>query len=142
LQEIRFRPPSRAGTPPHTHTGAFRNAITYAYDPSSESVVIGGFMQGINRIVSLHEFGGSQNMQAWAWIQPSGWRNNSGIIGWFAVGRRPRSGKWQQMGGQWMRSFDYPARPYMEPAMKEGIRRGRIPKSFGNSVSMSGKPGA
>ena len=137
LKEIRFRPPSRAGTPPNTHTGAFRNAITFGYDPSSESVVVGGFMPGINRIVSLHEFGGNQNMQAWAWIQPSGWRNNSGIIGWFAVGRRPRGGKWQQMGGQWMRSFKYPPRPYMEPAMKEAIRKGRIPAGFGNSVRAS-----
>ena len=141
LKEIKFRYPSAAPNPPHTHTGAFRNAITFGYDSSSESVVIGGFMPGINRIVSLHEFGGNQNMQAWAWIQPSGWRNNSGLIGWFAVGRRPRGGKWQQMGGQWVRSFRYPRRPYMAPALKEAIKKGRIKNGFGNSVNMSGRPG-
>jgi hypothetical protein len=139
LFEIRFRPPSRAGTPPNTHFGQLRNAITYAYDPGSESVVIGGFMPGINRIVSLHEFGGTQAMQAWSWIPDNKGRNYRGLIGWWAVGRKPklRANRWERMGSQWIETFDYPARPYMEPAMKEGIKRGRIPAGFGNSVRAS-----
>jgi hypothetical protein len=139
LFEIRFRPPSQAGTPPNTHFGQLRNSITYAYDPGSESVVIGGFMQGINRIVSLHEFGGTQAMQAWSWIPDNNGRNYRGLIGWWAVGRKPqlRASRWEMMGPQWVRTFDYPARPYMEPAMKEGIKRGRIPAGFGSSVRAS-----
>jgi hypothetical protein len=45
------------------------------------------------------------------------------------------------MGPQWIRDFTYPKRPYMAPALKEGIKRGRIPKGFGNSVTMTGMPG-
>lgn len=156
LFEIRFRPPSPAGTPPHTHLGTLRNAITYAYDKSRESVVVGGFMPGIPRIVSLHEFGGIQKMQAWAWIPRNNGRGYTGIIGWWAVGREPyrRRDRWYMLGsqmgedrrggsvgGRWTKNFRYPARPYMNPALMEGIRRGRIPKAFGSNVRMTGSPG-
>jgi hypothetical protein len=143
INEIKSRYPSPANSPPFTHTGALRNSITYAYDPGSESVVIGGFMPGIARIVSLHEHGGTQTMQAWAWIPRKTDRRAAGIIGWWAVGRKPRlrRGRWEQMGPQWIRDFTYPKRPYMAPALMEGIKRGRIPKGFGNSVNMSGRPG-
>lgn len=137
--EIRFKPASRAGDPPHTHTGILRRSITFAYAPNTESVVVGGFMDGIQHIVSLHEHGGQQQMQAWTWISSNS-RKYSGIIGWWAVGRQPhrRPNRWQQMGSQWVRSFQYPARPYMRPALIEGIRRGRIEKSFGTSVGFTG----
>lgn len=140
--EIRFKPPSRAGTPPNTHGGQLRKSITFAYDPRNESVVIGGFMRDIPRIVSLHEFGGKQRMQAWVWISDDS-RKYSGIIGWWAVGRKPhlRPNRWMPMGPRWQEDFDYPARPYMRPALIEGIRRGRIPAEFGKSVSMAGTPG-
>ena len=138
--EIKFRPASPAGTPPHTHLGTLRNAITYAFDPSTESVVVGGFMPGINNIVSLHEFGGWQTMQAWAWI-PKGTpgARYRGIIGWWAVGRKPHltPDRWQEMGSQWRKAFPYPARPYMGPALIEGIRRKRIPEAFRNSVKLA-----
>jgi len=139
INEIKFRPPSQPGTPPHTHGGQLRNSITYAYSPSTESVVVGGFMQGIPRIVSLHEFGGTQVMRAWAWIPRKTDRLSPGIIGWWPVGKKPRlrSNRWELMGSQWTRTFDYPARPYMKPALMEGIRRGRIPAGFGNSVRAS-----
>jgi len=144
INEMKSRDPSPAESPPFTHTGALRNSITYAYDPSSESVVIGGFMPGIARIVSLHEHGGTQTMQAWAWIPRKTDRLAAGIIGWWALGRKPRlrKGRWEKMGSQWIRDFTYPKRPYMAPALKEAITKGRIPKSFGNSVSMSGTPGS
>jgi hypothetical protein len=136
--EMKFRPASPAGTPPHTHLGTLRNAITYAFDPSTESVVVGGFMPGINAIVSLHEFGGWQTMQAWAWT-PAKNKRNPGIIGWWAVGRKPRwhKGRWTEMGSQWRKAFPYPERPYMGPALIEGIRRKRIPEAFRNSVKLS-----
>lgn len=155
LFEIRFKPPSRAGTPPHTHGGQLRKSVTFAYDPGSESVVVGGFMPGIDRIVSLHEYGGMQRMQAWAFIPQQPWKY-TGIIGWWAEGREPRlaRGRWEMLGrqqgedrrgggmlGRWQKNFRYPARPYMRPALVEGIRRGRIPKEFGRSVRLTGMPG-
>jgi hypothetical protein len=156
MYEIRMKQPSPAGKPPHTHGGQLRKSITYAYDPRTESVVIGGFMQGIERLVSLHEFGGIQQMAAWAWIPDNNGRGYRGIIGWWPVGRKPhlRPERWELMGSQqgesrrgggplglWRKNFRYPARPYMQPALMEGIRRGRIPKGFGNSVTMTGMPG-
>lgn len=142
--EIKFKPASRAPKPPHTHGGQLRKSITFAYDPSSESVVIGGFMQGIPQIVSLHEFGGTQRMQAWAWVPQEGsTRRYTGIIGWWAVGRSPyrNPGNWKPMGPKWQEDFVYPARPYMQPALMQGITRGRIPRAFGGSVNMTGMPG-
>lgn len=55
-EEIRLRPPSPPGTPPHTHTGFFRENVAYAYDPSRRSVVIGGLRA--HWLYDLHEFGG------------------------------------------------------------------------------------
>ncbi|NBX74915.1 MAG: hypothetical protein EBQ89_11575 [Alphaproteobacteria bacterium] len=138
--QIKFRPASVAPNPPHTHLGTLRNSITYAYDSGSESVVIGGFMPGIPRIVSLHEFGGRQTMQAWAWIPDHNGRNYRGIIGWWAVGRKPRlrPQRWQQMGSQWVRSFEYPKRPYMQPGLREAIRRNEIVRQFAKNARISG----
>jgi hypothetical protein len=156
IWEIKYRPPSLAGTPPNTHLGTLRNSITYAYSPPTESVVVGGFMEGIPRLVSLHEFGGTQRMAAWAWIPAYNGRGYTGIIGWWPVGKKPylRRQRWQLMGsqqgesrrgggplGQWQKNFRYPARPYMRPALEKGITSGRIPKGFGNSVTMTGMPG-
>ena len=49
---------SRPGSPPHSHAGHLRRLIFFAYDPGSESVVIGPvrFKQG--EAPSLLEFGG------------------------------------------------------------------------------------
>jgi len=135
--EIKRRDASPAGKPPHTHFGQLRNSITFGYDSGSESVVVGGHMEGIERLVSLHEFGGRQTMQAWSWVPDNAGNNYRGIIGWWAVGRKPRSSRWVPMGSQWQKSFKYPPRPYMEPAMKEAISKGRIPAGFGNSVRAS-----
>lgn len=140
IWQLRFRKPSPAGFPPFTWGGQLRNSITFDYDSATESVVVGGFMRGIPRLVSLHEYGGSQTMIPWAWVQPSHWRNTSGILWWRGIDRGPprNASRWHKMGGQWARSFTYPARPYMRPALMEGIKRGRIPKGFGNSVNFTG----
>ena len=128
LFEIRFKPPSQAGTPPHTHAGTLRRSITYQYDPSSESVVVGAFMDGAPYIASLHEHGGSQQMAAWAWI-PRYDRGYKGILSWYRVGKGPKSkANWQITS--FRKTFPYPQRPFMFPAMLEGVRRGRIAQEF------------
>ena len=142
--EIKFRPPSAPGTPPHTHLGTLRKAIVYGYDSSTESVVVGGFMPGIPRIVSLHEFGGSQKMAPWAWVPADNGRGYTGIIGWWPVGREPHMhrNRWTPLKKMRQRHFIYPKRPYMQPALEKGISSGRIAAAFGNSVTMTGRPGS
>lgn len=126
--EIKFRPPSPAGTPPHTHFGTLRRSITYQYDPSTESVVVGGFMDGAPYIASLHEHGGTQQMAAWAWI-PRYDRGYKGIISWYRIGKGPRNtSNWQVTS--FRKTFPYPKRAFMHPAMLEGIHRGRIAREF------------
>jgi hypothetical protein len=129
IYEIKFRPPSLAGTPPHTHFGTLRRSITYQYDPSTESVVIGAFMDGAPYIASLHEHGGTQRMAAWAWI-PRYERGYKGIISWYRVGKGPKNRQNWELTSSFRKSFPYPQRAFMFPAMLEGIRRGRIPKEF------------
>jgi hypothetical protein len=145
INEIKFKPPSKPNTPPHTHgaQAQLRRSITYAFDPVNESVVVGGFMTGIPQLVSLHEYGGTQVMDAWAWIPRKTDRYQPGLIAWYAVGRQPRfrRGRWEKMGGQWRRTFSYPPRPYMRPALAEEVASGRIPKAFANSIGFVGRPG-
>ena len=142
--EIKFRPPSKAPNPPHTHLGTLRKSIVYGYDSSTESVVVGGFMPGIPRIVSLHEFGGSQKMAPWAWVPDNSGRRYTGIIGWWPVGREPhmRRNRWTPLKKMRQRHFIYPKRPYMQPALEKGVASGRIVAQFANSVRMTGRPGA
>jgi hypothetical protein len=134
LMEIRKRDGSPAGSPPFTHTGAMRNSIGYDYDDGSESVVIGGHMPGINHILALHEFGGHQSLQAFAYVPPAG-KGNPGLIGWWPVGKNPRSENWSPLGSRWRKAAPYPARPYMNPAMLQAIRRKRVQEAFRACVS-------
>jgi hypothetical protein len=141
--EIKFRPASMAPNPPHTHLGTLRNAIVYGYDAATESVVVGGFMPGIPRIVSLHEYGGSQKMAPWAWVPTDNGRGYTGIIGWWPVGREPymHRSRWTPMQRMKPKHFIYPKRPYMQPALEKGVASGRIVAQFANSVRMTGRPG-
>jgi len=127
--EIKFRPPSQAGTPPHTHFGTLRRAITYQYDPSTESVVVGAFMDGAPYIAALHEHGGTQRMAAWAWI-PKYDRGYKGILAWYRIGKGPRNKRNWELTSSFRQTFVYPQRAFMFPAMLEGIRRGRIAAEF------------
>lgn len=56
-REISSRPPSQPGTPPHTHTGFYRQWVAYAYDSSRRSVVVGALRS--HWLYDLHEFGGT-----------------------------------------------------------------------------------
>jgi hypothetical protein len=128
LFEIRFKPPSQPGTPPHTHAGTLRDSIVFGYDTSAESMLIGSFMDGAPYIASLHEHGGTQQMAAWAWI-PRYDRGYKGILSWYRVGKGPKHrNNWQITS--FRKTFPYPQRAFMFPAMLEGIRRGRIAKEF------------
>jgi hypothetical protein len=85
-------------------------------------------MDGAPYIASLHEHGGSQQMAAWAWI-PRYDRGYKGILSWYRVGKGPKSkANWQITS--FRKTFPYPQRPFMFPAMLEGVRRGRIAQEF------------
>lgn len=136
LYEIQARPPSAPGTPPHTHTGIFRRGITYDYDRSSESVVIGQTLEGGNWLAALHEFGGYQRMQGWAWI-PRYPRYTRGIIMWQREGRAPRNtGRWAPTNMR--QTMTYPERPYMLPAMERAVASGRIAQEFAGRFRRGG----
>lgn len=128
IVEIRRRDPSDPGTPPHTHTGMMRNNIVFAYDKSTDSVVVGGFMSGGAWLMSLHEFGGSIRQHAWTWI-PRYPNPKTGILLWLAPNKSPRqTEKWQQTS--FSRTAAFPKRPYMEPALKKCVASGAVVGSF------------
>jgi len=135
--EIKFKPPSPPGTPPHTHTGVMRRDIVFAYDFTAESVVVGSFMRGGAWLASLHEFSGSVQMQAWAYVPQYHRSMNYGILAWKRIGAAPRNrNRWEPTS--FRETFHYPARPYMRPAMHKAISSGAIPKEFANMFRVGG----
>lgn len=141
IAEIKAKEQSPPGTPPHTHRGNLRDrpGIVFAFDKTSESVVIGPMLVDatMTRIAYLHEFGGSQRMRAWMWVPrwPRSYR--TGIVGHWPVGTRPAKGERWAMT-ETIGTFRYPARPYMRPAMMRAIESGRIAKEFENKFSVGG----
>lgn len=137
LFEIKFKPASPAGTPPHTHRGNLRRDIVFAYDPTSESVVVGSFMRGGAWLASLHEFGGSIQMQAWAYVPQFHRTMNFGILAWKRAGSSPRNiSRWEPT--RFRETFNYPARPYMRTAMHTALAKGSIPAQFRNMFRVGG----
>ena len=139
LLEIQAKAPSDPGTPPHTHMGNLRDkpGIVYAYDPTSESVVVGQGSPSIAWLAALHEFGGTEQMVGWAWIPrwPRSYR--AGIIGYWRIGRSPkRANRWEQTS--FRENVPYPERPYMRPAFAKAISTGRIAKEFANRFRVGG----
>ena len=85
-------------------------------------------MDGAPYIAALHEHGGMQQMQAWAWI-PKYDRGYKGIISWYRVGKGPKNkNNWAITS--FRQTFAYPQRPFIFPAMRQAIDRGRISKEF------------
>lgn len=135
--EIKFKPASAPGTPPHTHMGVLRRDIVFAYDPTTESIVIGSFMRGGAWLASLHEFGGTMSMQAWAYVPQFHRTMNYGILAWKRVGTAPRKpARWEPT--RFRETFNYPARPYMRTAMYTALASGAIPQQFRNMFRVGG----
>jgi hypothetical protein len=135
--EIKFKPPSLAGTPPHTHKGTLRRDIVFAYDPAAESIVVGSFMVGGAWLASLHEFGGSIQMQAWAYVPQFHRTMNYGILSWKRTGSAPKNkNRWEPT--RLRETFHYPSRPYMRTAMHTALAKGSIPAEFRNMFRVGG----
>lgn len=119
LREIKTRPPSAPGSPPHTHVPfghmlGFRRNLYNAYDKGSHSAVVGPSKKGAAwTIPQLHEFGGSKTMRAWVW-RPRWEPYKKPIVQWVGQGEKAGAG-WLPTSQR--KTARYPARPYMAPAL-------------------------
>ena len=135
IRQIKTRPPSAPGTPPHTHVPwkhmlGFRRNLYNAYDKGTHSAVVGPSKKGQEwTIPRLHEFGGSKGLKEYVLV-PKWERYNKPIVKWVGLRDDPGQG-WLPTGRS--RSFTYPARPYMAPALAK--TRPRLAKLFEGAFS-------
>lgn len=135
IREIKTRPPSQPGSPPHTHVPfgmmlGFRRNLYNAYDKTTHSAVVGPTQKGPEwTIPQLHEFGGSKTLKAWVW-KPQYPRYKKPIIRWFSAGDKPGPG-W--LPTRMTKRSSYPARPYMRPALNKS--RPQFAKFFEGAFS-------
>lgn len=134
IMEIRTKPPSPPGTPPHTHVpsehmlGFRRNLWNYVVI-ETKSAVVGPSKKG-RMIPYLHEFGGTVPMKTWVWRPKWEGGMREPIVWRRAAGDAPKkTDRWMVTPGT--ESVTYPARPYMYPALLKAIQRGDLAKAFG-----------
>lgn len=139
VREIKVRPPSAPGDPPHTHVPSahmlgFRRNLWNFYDPMSHSAVVGPSKKG-KQLPYLHEFGGSQTLTTWGYI-PKYTGNYVPIVTRLGQGQHPKNrSRWLQVGGP--RNFVYPPRPYMHPAMMKAVTSGELQRIFRGAFRVS-----
>jgi len=130
VREMKTKPPSAPGTPPHTHVPfghmlGFRRNLYNAYDSQTHSAVVGPSKKGQDwQAPQLHEFGGSKRLVGYVW-RPKYERYNKPIVRWVSPGTK--------LGDQWIplgksKTSSYPPRPFMRPALEKS--RGRIAEMF------------
>lgn len=135
IQEIKTRPPSSPGSPPHTHVPfghmlGFRRNLYNAYDKGTHSAVVGPSKKGANwTIPQLHEFGGSKTLRAWVW-RPRWQPYKKPIVQWVPQGENP-GGDWMPTSGR--KTARYPKRPFMAPALAQS--RPQFAKFFQGAFS-------
>lgn len=143
--EIKNRPPSAPGTPPHTHVPhsqmlGFRRNIYNAMDPSMQSAVAGPSAKGSDPgIPHLHEFGGNRSLTAYHYqhsrSQRQVWHRKK--LKWvselvrYADPRKPPGGRWVPLSAKM--PVVYPERPFMRPALKNSLPK--IAKMFKGGFS-------
>lgn len=123
MAEIKFPPASPPGTPPFTHVPSskknrhmlgFRVNLYNAFDPVTKTAVVGPTKKGADwGIPNLHEFGGKKTLVEYVW-RPKYPRYKTILTKW-ATPLEPLDGQWTPTGRT--KSANYPARPYMLPAM-------------------------
>ena len=101
---------SPPGQPPKSHQGALKNLLLFAWDNSSKSVVIGPTLLTTKRVYgpttpALEERGGSVTRPI---------KLKRGVIT--------------------TRTYKYPPRPYMGPALEIADRKGIIPEQFRDTI--------
>lgn len=145
IYEIKKKPPSQAGTPPNTHVPyghmlGFRRNLWNFYDQQTSTAVVGPSKKG-KQLPYLHEFGGTQLLEAWLWKPRYPLRNGKTYVKYLGVGDRPRDpSKWIAVRAK--KTARYPARPFMHPALVKAIRKGDIAKAFKGAFRASSPGGA
>lgn len=138
VMEIQTKPPSRPGTPPHTHVPhshmlGFRRNLWNYFDAQTRSAVVGPSKKG-KMLPYLHEFGGTQTVSLW--VYRNRYPGGPIITRTGAVGSRPvNTSLWQATSQR--RVVTYPERPYMHPALMRAVRNGDLAKAFGGQFSAS-----
>lgn len=141
IQEIKMRPPSAPGTPPHTHVPyghmlGFRRNLYNAYDRGMRAAVIGPSQKGAQwGIPHLHEFGGSQTLHLWMFHSQYPLTSKGPVVKWLGSGSSPKQPQnWTMMG--LTRQGKYPKRPFMKPALERAVRDGSIRRAFADAGLM------
>lgn len=129
LREIKERPPSLPGTPPHTHVPighmlGLRRNLYNAWDANSHSAIVGPSKKGeLWMIPSRHEYGLPAVMRRFMWHR---------------TGREPLV-RWQDDElppfPHWIptretKRVKYPRRPYLRPALERGVASGKVARAF------------
>jgi hypothetical protein len=120
IREVKERPPSPPGSPPHTHVSfdhmlGFRRNLYNAFDTSTRSGLAGPFMRGEQNLPRLHEFGGSMMLACYVW-RPKWQPYNKPIIRWMSP-LTNAGPNWIPIGKT--RSVSMPRRPFMRPALEK-----------------------
>jgi len=138
LREIRTRPPSAPGTPPHTHVpfslmvGLKRN-IQFGWDSATQSAVVGPSRKGKRWMIpAIHEHGMPVRLRQYMWHQPG----RVPLVKWFDEVEEPRKSGW--VPTKRVRLRRYPKRQYLFPALKKARDAGKIAEAFRDSF---GRPG-
>lgn len=145
IVEIKTKPASPAGTPPFTHVPyghmlGFKRNLWNFYDAQTASAVVGPSRKG-KMLPYLHEFGGTQMLEAWLWKPKYRLREGKAYVKYLGVGDRPRDpSKWIAVRAK--KQARYPARPFMHPAMMKAIAKGDIAKAFQGKFRAAGPGGA
>lgn len=138
IMQIQTRPPSRPGTPPHTHVPhshmlGFRRNLWNFFDAQTRSAVVGPSKKG-KMLPYLHEFGGTQVLSVW--VYRNRYPGGPIITRTGGVGSRPSNPSIWQATSQ-RRVVSYPERPYMHPALMRAVANGDLAKAFGGQFSAS-----
>ena len=140
VREVQMPKGSPAGSPPFTHTPysghfasflGFRRNLWNFYDSQTHSGVVGPSKKG-RMVPYLHEFGGVLRLRTWVYIPQT--KTKSGgmrrpITMKLPTGQRPHNQMhWRPMSQQTV--VQYPARPFMKPALRFCVANGSIAKAF------------
>lgn len=141
--------PSRPGTPPNVHRGRLQRAIRYAYDAKAQAGVVGpqyianargGKGYGYPPLVGrIHEFGGMVGPQGDKRAPEVKYKKDSlgrwqdKETGRFVSAKRVLAEQKKWKSGRWKKARNFPARPFMRPALERA--QARLADSWRSSIT-------
>lgn len=137
---------SPPGKPPAVIKGSLKRRLFFAFDRTSESVVIGPEKFGMRKFIgkpvpAVHEFGGRGRSRLLPLDKQPTQATYMYVRNRYVapMNRRPsrytpRNQRLRYLPGKRTRPARYPKRPYMRPALEKEIAKGSLPKAFQNIV--------